>query len=64
MNPARIALDNRTTTLVLTFAMIVGGLLAYQNLGRLEDPEFTTGSRMHSSSLPIPALRHRRSKRK
>ncbi len=41
MNPARIALDNRTTTLVLTFAMIVGGLLAYQNLGRLEDPEFT-----------------------
>ncbi|UCD23978.1 MAG: efflux RND transporter permease subunit, partial [Gemmatimonadota bacterium] len=41
MNLADIALNNRTTTLVLTFCTVVGGILAYQSLGRLEDPEFT-----------------------
>lgn len=35
------SLRNRTTTLVLTFALLVGGLAAYQELSRLEDPEFT-----------------------
>ena len=41
MKITEFCLDNRTTTLVLTFMMIVGGLSAYQNMGRLEDPEFT-----------------------
>ncbi len=35
------SLRNRTTILVLTFALLVGGLAAYQKLSRLEDPEFT-----------------------
>ena len=41
MKITEFCLDNRTTTLVLTFVMIVGGLGAYQSMGRLEDPEFT-----------------------
>lgn len=35
------SLRNRTTTLVLTGVMLVGGMAAYQKLPRLEDPEFT-----------------------
>ncbi|MEE8240345.1 MAG: efflux RND transporter permease subunit, partial [Nitrospirales bacterium] len=35
------SLRNRTTVLVLTVVMLVGGMRAYQNLARLEDPEFT-----------------------
>lgn len=34
-------LKNRTTTLVLTVVTVLGGLQAYQGMGRLEDPEFT-----------------------
>ncbi len=41
MNFATIALENRTTTLVLTVVMLFMGLSSYQGLGRLEDPEFT-----------------------
>ena len=38
---ARFALKNRTTTLVLTAGLLVGGASAFTNLSRLEDPEFT-----------------------
>ena len=41
MKITEFCLENRTTTLVLTVFMIAGGLFAYQNMGRLEDPEFT-----------------------
>ena len=41
MKITEFCLENRTTTLVLTVFMIVGGLVAYQGMGRLEDPEFT-----------------------
>ncbi|MEM8868373.1 MAG: efflux RND transporter permease subunit, partial [Verrucomicrobiota bacterium] len=41
MNPAKICLEKRTSTWVLTFCLLLGGLLAYQNMSRLEDPEFT-----------------------
>jgi len=41
MNLADTAIRNKTTTLVLATAMFVGGIFAYQNLSRLEDPEFT-----------------------
>ena len=41
MNPAAIALRHRTSTLVLVVLIFVGGILAYRNLSRLEDPEFT-----------------------
>jgi multidrug efflux pump subunit AcrB len=41
MKITEFCLENRTTTLVLTVFMILGGLYAYQGMGRLEDPEFT-----------------------
>ena len=41
MKITEFCLDNRTTTLVLTFVMVFAGLAAYQSMGRLEDPEFT-----------------------
>lgn len=41
MNPADFALRNRTLILVLTAVMILGGMVSYQGLARLEDPEFT-----------------------
>ncbi len=41
MNFAEIAIKNKTTTLVLTAVLLLGGIQAFQNLSRLEDPEFT-----------------------
>ncbi|MCA9431200.1 MAG: efflux RND transporter permease subunit, partial [Candidatus Omnitrophica bacterium] len=41
MNIAEYSIQKRTITLVLTFLAFVGGLKSYQQLGRLEDPEFT-----------------------
>jgi len=41
MNLAAASLRNRTTTLVLTAVLFLGGIQAYQQLSRLEDPEFT-----------------------
>jgi multidrug efflux pump subunit AcrB len=41
MNIAEYAIKKHTVTLIFTFILIVGGLLSYQDLGRLEDPEFT-----------------------
>jgi multidrug efflux pump subunit AcrB len=41
VNLAAWALRNRTTTLVLTAVMLIGGVQAYGGLSRLEDPEFT-----------------------
>jgi multidrug efflux pump subunit AcrB len=41
MNIAQLAIRNRTVTLVLTFVLLGGGLISYQGMSRLEDPEFT-----------------------
>jgi multidrug efflux pump subunit AcrB len=41
MNIAEASIRYRTTTLVLVVLIIGGGILAYEKLGRLEDPEFT-----------------------
>ena len=38
---ASFALRNRTTTLVLTAGLVIGGMSAFTKLSRLEDPEFT-----------------------
>ena len=34
-------LDHPTTTLVVTALMVLGGIMSYANMGRLEDPAFT-----------------------
>lgn len=41
MNPARYAIEHRAVSFMVTLLVVVGGLLAYQKLGRLEDPQFT-----------------------
>ena len=41
MNPAAWSLRNRTTTLVLTVVLLLGGAISFNGLSRLEDPEFT-----------------------
>ena len=44
MNLAEATLKNRVSALVLTVLIVLGGVSAYNNLGRLEDPEFTIKS--------------------
>jgi multidrug efflux pump subunit AcrB len=41
MKITEFCLENRTTTIFLTVVAIVGGMIAFNNMGRLEDPEFT-----------------------
>jgi len=41
MNVAEAAVRYKTITLVMTALIICAGAMSYQNLGRLEDPEFT-----------------------
>jgi len=41
MNMAEISIERRVITLVITALLVVGGAISYQQLGRLEDPEFT-----------------------
>lgn len=41
MNIAEYSIQKKTITLVLTVILTGAGILAYQGLGRLEDPEFT-----------------------
>ncbi len=41
MDIAAIAIKNRVVTLVLTVVMVVVGISSFQNMSRLEDPEFT-----------------------
>ncbi len=41
MNLAETSLKNKTTVLVLIAVVALGGIGAFQSMGRLEDPEFT-----------------------
>ena len=41
MDFAAIAIKNRVVTLVMTVVMLGAGLSAFNNMSRLEDPEFT-----------------------
>jgi len=41
MNLAGYAIRQKAVTMVFTVLIIVGGLMSYQSVGRLEDPEFT-----------------------
>jgi multidrug efflux pump subunit AcrB len=41
MNPAAFALRKRTVMVVMTILLTAAGFLAYQKLGRLENPNFT-----------------------
>ncbi|MCA9136212.1 MAG: efflux RND transporter permease subunit, partial [Planctomycetales bacterium] len=41
MNLAELAIRHRVTTLVVTTVLVVGGIVSFNRLARLEDPEFT-----------------------
>jgi len=41
MKITQFCIENRVTTLVLTVVLIMGGIISYGSMGRLEDPEFT-----------------------
>jgi len=52
MNIAQFFIERRVTTLVLTFVMLGAGLIGYQDLSRLEDPEFTIKDALVVTSYP------------
>ena len=52
MNIAQFFIEQRVTTLVLTVVMIGAGLVSYQGLSRLEDPEFTIKDALVVTSYP------------
>ena len=41
MNPGVFSVRNNRTVFAAMLLAVVGGFVAYRNLGRLEDPEFT-----------------------
>jgi multidrug efflux pump subunit AcrB len=41
MKITQFCIENRVTTLVLTVVLVVGGIVSYAGMGRLEDPAFT-----------------------
>ncbi|MEI6073443.1 MAG: efflux RND transporter permease subunit, partial [Verrucomicrobiae bacterium] len=41
MNPGEFSVKNNRVVLVAIAMAIIGGVVAYRNIGRLEDPEFT-----------------------
>ncbi|QTX32086.1 efflux RND transporter permease subunit [Aminithiophilus ramosus] len=52
MNIASFAIRKKTVTLFLTVLMVVGGILAYGRLGKLEDPEFTIKTAVVVTTYP------------
>src|SRR5262245_6107781 len=41
MNPGVLSVKNNRVVFLAMILVLVGGFVAYRNLGRLEDPEFT-----------------------
>ncbi|MCK4790870.1 MAG: efflux RND transporter permease subunit, partial [Desulfobacteraceae bacterium] len=41
MNLAEYAITKKTVTLVITVMLVIGGCIAFNGMGKLEDPEYT-----------------------
>jgi multidrug efflux pump subunit AcrB len=52
MNIGEYSIEKRTVVLVLTAVAAIGGMQAYENLGRLEDPEFTIKEAIVTTPYP------------
>ena len=52
MKIAQLAIEKKTVTLVLTFATVAAGLLSYEGLSRLEDPEYTIKDALITTPYP------------
>ena len=52
MNPASYAIQHRTVSLMFTLILLIGGIISFNNLGRLEDPQFTIKQAMIMTQYP------------
>lgn len=52
MNIAESTIRNRIAAYCFVVLILIGGILAYQNLGRLEDPEFTIKEALITTMYP------------
>ncbi len=52
MNLAELTIRKKTVSLVLTLAFLVGGVLAFLEMPRLEDPEFTIKEALVVTNYP------------
>lgn len=52
MSIAELAIQKRTITLVVTLVMIVVGISSFNNMPRLEDPEFTIKDALVITAYP------------
>lgn len=52
MNPAKFALSKQTAMVVMTLLLIAAGLICYQKLGRLENPDFTIKTALVVTQYP------------
>lgn len=52
MNLAELSIRKKTVTLVLTLAFLVGGAMAFMDMPRLEDPEFTIKKALVITNYP------------
>ena len=52
MNFGEISVRNDRVVFFIMLLVIVGGLMAYQRMGRLEDPEFTIKEDLINYALP------------
>ncbi len=52
MNIGELSIQKKTITLVFCFLIFFGGILSFNNLGRLEDPEFTIKTAVVTTQYP------------
>lgn len=52
MSITEFAVKNRTVTWLIVFLLVIFGLTSYNNLGKLEDPEFTIKSAVIATQYP------------
>jgi len=52
MNIAEVAIRKKTVTLVFTVMLVIGGIISFNGIGRLEDPEFTIKDALVITAYP------------
>lgn len=52
MDIAKIAINNKVISSMFTLLLLIGGIISYNDLGRLEDPEFTIKEAMIVTNYP------------
>lgn len=57
MNIGEFSVRNNRVLFVSMFFILLGGIVAYERLGRLEDPEFTIKEALIITPTPVPVPR-------